>query len=100
MNKETNGFQTGKRMDSFLENYWKLPVAMGLQWHAEMLHGIIIGAAAGTSKFLRGIVSNGLVFCTVKGMGFGDYGEGCLSPHERKMNGLADITKKTDGPVN
>ena len=83
----------GKRWESFQAPFSKLPVAMGLQWHAEILNSLIVGAAVGVSKFFRGIVSTALVFSTVKGPGFGDWGESGLSPHELKMNGLPVLTK-------
>ncbi len=78
-------YKDSERNSKFKSLLWPLTIGMGLQWHAPMMVKLF-GAGIGSLGLLRSMVAIAFVFAPVKSLGFCDYGEFGLSPHEQIIN--------------
>ena len=94
MDAAFNPAHEGRRLEQVTSHLKPLTVGMGLQWHAHMVVEFFGSTAGGAVAIARNAFAVSLVFLPVKALGFGDMGEAGLTPHERKMNGLDENSKK------
>lgn len=80
----------GGRCEFLSSKLKPLATGMGLQWHAPLMIELF-RVGKGRLSFLRETVAIAFVFLPVKALGFGDFMENGLSPHERKLNGLETL---------
>jgi hypothetical protein len=81
----------GRRWEQITSHLKPLATGMGLQWHAGMVMATV-GSVTSTGPLgiIRNAFAVSLIFLPVKALGFGDFGEAGLTPHERQMNGLPE----------
>jgi hypothetical protein len=78
----------GRRLAHLQECVKPLTVGMSLQWHLQLMLDTLGSTVGGPIGIIRNAVAISFVFFPVKWLGFGDFLDDGLSPHEKKMNGM------------
>ena len=80
----------GNRCEFLSSKLKPLATGMGLQWHAPLMLELF-RVGKGRLNFLRETAAIAFIFLPVKALGFEDFQENGLSPHERKLNNLSAV---------